>query len=72
MGPRTRRAVAAAAILVFLGAYIVLATTLSDFLPNSGWIRLAYNLVVGVAWGAPILPLFAWAEREKLERQDRR
>jgi hypothetical protein len=69
MAPRTRRAVAAVATLVFLLAYIVLATTLAGLLPDVAWIRLLYNVVAGLAWGAPLLPLFAWAERDEKDRR---
>jgi uncharacterized membrane protein (DUF485 family) len=63
VGPRTRRAIAAAATLVFLVVYVVVAVTIADYLPRSGWVRLVYNIVVGVSWGIPLLPLIAWAER---------
>jgi hypothetical protein len=69
MAPRARRAVAAVTTLVFLAAYIVLATTLAGLLPDVPWLRLAYNVVAGVAWGAPLLPLFAWAERDGQDRR---
>lgn len=69
MAPRTRRAVAAVTTLVFLVAYIVVATTIAGLLPDIAWLRLAYNVVVGVAWGAPLLPLFAWAERDGQDRR---
>lgn len=69
MGPSARRAVAAAATLVFLAAYVVVAVTVADYLPNTPWVRLAYNLVVGTAWGAPLLPLFAWAGRDGQDRR---
>lgn len=65
MGARTRRAVAAVGVLVFLTVYVVAAVTIADHLPKIGWVRLVYFAVVGLAWGVPLLPLFSWAERGK-------
>ena len=63
MGARARRAAAAAAILVFLAAYIAGAVTLADRLPNVIWLRLAYFVAAGFAWVVPVMPILAWAER---------
>jgi uncharacterized membrane protein len=63
MGPRTRRALACLGIVVFLAVYTVVAVTVSAWLPNLAWLKLAYFCVVGVAWGVPLLPLLSWAER---------
>jgi hypothetical protein len=58
-------------VLVFLAAYIVAAVTIADRLPNIAWVRLLYFAVVGIAWGVPLFPLFAWAERGNKDRDPR-
>ncbi|MBC6980841.1 MULTISPECIES: DUF2842 domain-containing protein [unclassified Caulobacter] len=63
MGARARRAVAAVGVLAFLGFYIWAAATLADRLPDVRWVQLIYFVVVGTAWGVPIMPLLWWAER---------
>jgi hypothetical protein len=63
LGARLRRAVAAAAVLLFLAAYIAGAATLADRLPNVVWTRLAYFVAAGFAWVIPVMPILAWAER---------
>jgi hypothetical protein len=62
LGARTRRAIAAVAILAWLALYIVGAVTLADRLPNIVWMRLAYFAAAGLAWVIPLKPILAWAE----------
>jgi hypothetical protein len=64
MGPRTRKAIGGVALLIFLLFYVGAAAKLGSLLPNQWAVRLAYYLVVGLAWGAPILPLLSWMNRE--------
>lgn len=59
-----RRALASVGALVFLGAYIWAATVVADLLPDLMWVKLLYFAVVGTAWGLPLFPLIAWANRE--------
>ena len=63
MPQRIRKLVGGVAILAFLAAYIVTAITLAAFVPNLWPVKLIYFLVVGMAWGAPLLPLLAWMNR---------
>ncbi len=63
MGPRTRKAIGCIAILAFLLVYIGAAAKLGSILPNQWLVRLAYYLVAGTAWGAPLIPLLAWMNR---------
>jgi hypothetical protein len=63
MTARIRKLVGGAALMIFLGAYIWGASTLSDHLPDSGAIRLGFYAIVGMAWGLPILPLISWMNR---------
>ena len=63
MRARTRKAIGSAAMLVFVLAYVIAAVTLADRLPPAHWVKLAYFLIVGTAWGAPLIPLIAWMNR---------
>lgn len=63
MTARVRKLIGSAGVLAFLAAYVWAATAISDHLPDSGAIKLAYFAVVGVAWGVPILPLISWMNR---------
>ncbi len=65
MPPRARRAVAGLGILVFLAAYVWAAIWIADLLPDAAWIDALYFVVVGTAWGVPLLPLLKWAESGK-------
>lgn len=63
VGPRTRKAIASIATLMFLAAWIWGAIALSAFIPDAWWTKGLYFAVAGVGWGAPLVPLFRWAER---------
>ena len=62
MPPRLRKLIGSLGVLIFLAAYIVVAVTLADQLPDNRVIELLYFAVAGVAWGVPLLPLFRWIE----------
>jgi uncharacterized membrane protein len=62
MPPRARRTVAALGIVIFLGVYVWAAIFVADRLPDAAWIDALYFIVVGTAWGVPLLPLLKWAE----------
>lgn len=64
MTPRIRKLVGALAILAFLAGYAVLAARIADHLPDHPAAKLIYFLVVGTAWGLPLLPLLGWMNRE--------
>ena len=61
MPTRVRKLIGGVAIVAFLIAYAALAVTLAGRLPK--WAELPYYLVVGMAWGVPILPLISWMNR---------
>ena len=54
---------AAAGTVAFLIFYVWAAAGIAERLPDVFWIELAYFAVVGLAWGFPLFPLIAWAER---------
>ena len=53
------------AIEVFALSYSAAAATLVDCVPTFWWARLVYFLIVGTAWGLPIIPLITWMNRER-------
>ena len=63
MSARLRKAIGGLGMLAFLAAYIAIAATLGEYVPNLWPAKLAYYLVVGTAWGAPLIPLIAWMNR---------
>ncbi len=63
MPARIRKLIGGLGIVVFVIAYAALAVTLSGRLPQQWWAELPFYLVVGVAWGLPIIPLISWMNR---------
>jgi hypothetical protein len=63
MNARTRKAIGGVGLLLFLLFYIGVAGKLGSMLPNQALVRLAYYVVVGVAWGLPVIPLITWMNR---------
>ena len=63
MNARVRKAIGGVGILAFLAAYIWAASSVGVMLPNQWAIRLAYYVVVGTAWGLPLIPLITWMNR---------
>ena len=63
MPQRLRKLIGGVAILAFLALYIVAVVSLAGFVPAFWAAKLAYFLVTGVAWGAPLIPLIGWMNR---------
>ena len=63
MSARVRKLFGSLAILLFLAAYVAAAVLIADHLPDSQWVRLAYFAIVGIGWGAPLIPLLVWMNR---------
>lgn len=65
MKARTRKAVGCFVLLAYLALYAAGAATLggmlAPLLPN--WGELIFYVVAGVAWVAPLKPLFTWMNR---------
>lgn len=64
MNPRLKKLVGTLGIIVFLILYVSLAVAIGDRLPDHPAIDLIYFLVVGVAWGLPLIPLMNWMNRD--------
>lgn len=60
---RVRKLIGLFALLAFIAAYAVLAVTVGEHVPKHWAAQLAFYLVVGTAWGVPILPLISWMNR---------
>jgi hypothetical protein len=60
---RVRKLIGLFGILAFLAAYAALVSTIGDYVPKHWAAQLAFYLVAGTAWGAPILPLISWMNR---------
>ena len=63
MSQHLRKLVGSVAILAFLAAYCAVAIILAEFVPSFWLAKLVYFLVVGTAWGAPLIPLLSWMNR---------
>ncbi len=63
MPARARKLVGGVAIVLFVIAYAALAVTVSGWLPKTAAVELPFYLVVGIAWGVPIIPLISWMNR---------
>ena len=63
MPARLRKLVGGLTIVVFVIAYAALAVTVAAWLTANALVKLAYFLVVGIAWGAPVIPLISWMNR---------
>ncbi len=64
MGVRTRKFIGAFLLVAFVCAYAVLVVMVGERLPDVGWVKGLYFAVAGLAWGAPILPLLSWMNRD--------
>jgi hypothetical protein len=63
MTARTRKLIGSMAIIAFLGLYVAAVAILAESLPPHWGAQLAFFVVAGVAWGAPLIPLIAWMNR---------
>jgi hypothetical protein len=63
MNARVRKAIGGVGILAFLATYVWAASSIGVMLPDRWAIRLVYYVVVGTAWGLPLIPLITWMNR---------
>jgi hypothetical protein len=64
MSAHQRKAVGSVLTLIFLGAYIWAAAVIGDAVPKAWWAQLIYYVGVGTVWGAPLIPLIRWMNRD--------
>jgi len=62
MSPRVRKFIGLFAILLFMGAYVMVIATLGDYLPDHWAAQLVYYALAGTLWGVPLFPLIRWME----------
>ena len=53
------------ALLLYFGAVV----TFSDRLPSFWLVKLAYFVVTGLAWAAPVIPFIRWMEKGPSENK---
>ncbi|HYC25823.1 MAG TPA: DUF2842 domain-containing protein [Roseiarcus sp.] len=66
MRVRARKFIGAAAMLIFVLVYAVVAMALAQSRPlaeASGLAQTAAYVVLGLAWTLPLMPLIKWMER---------
>ena len=64
MPARVRKLIGLVAILAFCGVYVVVVSTIGDYLPDRWLARLIYYALAGTLWGVPLFPLIRWMNRE--------
>ena len=63
MSGRARRTIASIAAVAFMIFWIWAALAVAEWLPDNAIVQVIYFAVVGVAWGVPLFPLIAWANK---------
>ncbi len=63
MTARWRKAIGSLITMLFLAAYIWAVCAVGEYVPKAWWAQLAYFMVAGTAWGAPLIPLITWMNR---------
>ena len=61
---RWRTPFAGLAILGGLAAYIVVAVTLADIVPDHALVEAVYYLLAGLLWIPPAVSVIGWAKRD--------
>jgi len=65
MPARVKKIFGALFIFAFLVFWIVLAVSLSGFVPDNRIAELVFYAVAGLGWGLPLLPILKWMETSK-------
>ena len=60
MTARVRKFIGMIGILAFVAVYAAVVSKIADHLPDNIAVEAVFYLVVGLAWGVPILPLIRW------------
>jgi len=63
MNARLKKLIGTLALLVFLFLYVAAALAVADHLPDHWAAQLVFYVVVGTAWGLPLMPLLKWMNR---------
>lgn len=65
MPARLKKLVGSILMLVFLFVYVGGVVAVADHLPDQWLVKLVFFLLAGTLWGAPLIPLITWMNREK-------
>jgi hypothetical protein len=65
MPTRLKKLIGTVGILAFLLFYVGAAVAIADRLPDLWPVKLVFFVVVGTVWGAPLIPLITWMNREQ-------
>jgi hypothetical protein len=64
MTARVRKFVGMIAIVAFMALYVIVVSTVGDYVPDHWLARLVYFGLAGTLWGVPLFPLIRWMNRE--------
>lgn len=64
MTARVRKFVGMLAIVAFMALYVIVVSTVGDYVPDHWLARLVYFGLAGTLWGVPLFPLIRWMNRE--------
>ncbi len=65
MTARVRKFVGMLAIVAFMALYVIVVSTVGDYVPDHWLARLVYFGLAGTLWGVPLFPLIRWMNREE-------
>lgn len=68
MNPRIKKLIGSGVLLAGLGAYVLGAIALADFVPKHWLVQLCYFAVAGIAWSLPAIPLIKWMNADPKRR----
>jgi len=65
MNQQTRKAIGCGGLLLYIALYAAGAATVGSVFASGwpAWGQLAFYAIAGVAWIAPLKPLFGWMNR---------
>jgi len=64
MTARVRKFVGMIAIVAFMALYVIVVSTVGDYVPDHWLARLVYFGLAGTLCGVPLFPLIRWMNRE--------
>lgn len=68
MTPRVKKLVGTGVLLAGLGAYVLGAVALAEFVPGHWLAQLLYFALAGIGWALPAMPLIQWMNADPKQR----
>lgn len=68
MTPRIKKLVGTGVLLAGLGAYVLGAIALAEFVPAHWLAQLLYFALAGIGWALPAMPLIKWMNADPKQR----